>query len=185
MLKPAVAGAVGGHAATRNAARNSNSNSETGLKQLTDAINKQTDYLGRLISQSVDTVDTLIYEWETQELPTGATEFTVTVQPQTRQLERIDSLFVAIANPTLIAGGTITLDNAWAKLGNTYVNLNAIVNSAGGTGGAVPTPLGLLVNADDIRSFNIHATAPFPAGFFMSIALCGHAIPATLGEVLT
>jgi hypothetical protein len=138
-------------------------------------------------SMMVSTVDTLVFEHVTVELPAGDSAFSLEVPPQTRQLERIDTVFCAITAPALYGSEistapTVTLDNAYAELGDDYVNLNAIVNSSGGTGGAIPQALGFLLNADDVRSFNIHATAPFPAGLLFTAALTGITIPATLGE---
>lgn len=185
LLPPAVAGAVGGHVATRNGKREQGTDVLAGLQAIKSAIDKQTDYLTRYLAQAVDEIDAHIYEWTTEPLPVGDQFHTLTVLPQTRQLEQIDSVFVAIVNPTQAAGLTMTIDNAWAKLGPVYVNLNAIVNSAAGTGGAIPIPLGLLLESYNTRQFTIHATAPFAAGWYMSAALIGKAIPATLGEVLT
>ena len=138
-------------------------------------------------SLAVSTVDTIVYEHDTQELPIGSQSFTLTLQPQTRQMEQIDTVFCAIVAPavnqqSITTAPTVTLDNAYAQLDSVYVNLNAIVNSSGGSGGAIPTPLGILLNSDSTRTFNIHATAPFVAGLFMTAVLVGRTIPATLGE---
>lgn len=135
----------------------------------------------------VSTVDTMVYEHLTVPIPAGVQSFSLDVPAQTRQLERIDSVFCAITAPALNQDGittapVVTLDNAYAQLGEDYVNLNAILNSSAGTGGTIPSKLGYLLNADDIRSFNVHATAVFPAGLYMTAVLTGATIPATLGE---
>jgi hypothetical protein len=138
-------------------------------------------------SVAVTTLDTIVYEHDTVELPTGQAFYSLALKPQTRQMEQIDSVFAAITYPALPGGNpitapTITLDNAYAQLGETLVNLNAILNSSGGTGGAIPTPLGVLLNEGSKRTFNIHATANFPQGAYLSCVLVGRTIPATLGE---
>lgn len=166
-----------------------------------DILRNNADVMGRMIqtlegfqsflrlqsSYLVNTLDTVVYEHMTVELPTNQAYYSLALPPQTRQMERIDTVFAAIVFPALPNGNpvtapTITLDNAYAMLGEQYVNLNAILNSSGGTGGAIPTPLGILLNEHDVRTFNIHATANFPQGAYLTAFCTGQTIPATLGE---
>lgn len=150
------------------------------ISSLTSTLAKSDSYLAKYIGQAVDTVDTIIYEHFSQELPITAQEITVKVPAQTRQLERIESLYCAIVFPQSGAGPTITVDNAWAKIGDEYVNLNAIMNSSGGTGGSLGH-LGMLINEGASRTFYVHATGNFPINTYITAMLFGRAIPATLG----
>jgi hypothetical protein len=167
----------------------------------TEVLQNATDTMGNVVnalealqvflrlqqSIAVDTLDTIVFEHETVELPTSQAFYVLNVPAQTRQMEQIDTVFASIIVPPLPGQNpgtapTITLDNAYAYLGSTGINLNAILNSSGGSGGAIPTPLGVLLNEGSKRQFAIHATANFPPNAFLSVSLVGRTIPATLGE---
>jgi hypothetical protein len=154
-----------------------------GFDHLLSGIERTHALLELNLRHSVQTLDTLVYEHETAELPSNAQTFTVELQPQTSQVERITGLMVAIVNPTKAAAPVITIDNAWAQLGNDFVNLNATLNSAAGNGGSMEN-LGLILWSQDKRSFTVHATSDFPSGCYITAALFGHAVPATIADVL-
>ena len=141
-------------------------------------------YMRSLLGGLVQTLDTIVYEHDTQELPPNEEVFTLNLEPQTVQLELITGIFAAVTVPDLTAAPTITITNAWAQLGSNLVNLNAILNSSGGTGGALPGNFSFILQADDKRQLNIVAIADWPKGSYVTFVLFGTTVPATLGEVL-
>lgn len=140
--------------------------------------------LHREIARSVGTLDLIVYEHDTQQLPTGQDFFTLNLTPQTAQTELISGLFVAITVPDLVAAPTITITNAWAKIGGTYVNLNAVINSAAGTGGMLPGKYQFVLNSESSRQVNVVASADWPSGAYLSFALFGEALPTQDGGTL-
>ena len=141
-------------------------------------------YLKAQLQQTVQTLDTVVYEHDTQELPTTQNFFQIKLQPQTSQIELITGIFVAIVMPGTVSNTVITLDNAYAQLGPDYVNLNSVLNSQGAMGGMVPGLFSWVLRSDDIREATLVATQNWPAGAYMTFILFGTAIPATLGDVL-
>jgi hypothetical protein len=141
--------------------------------------------LRQLLQDSVQTMDAIINEEFNAELPSTTNIYQFNVPPQTRQWVQVNGIFVAIVVPTEVTAPTITVTNAWCLLGDTYINLNAVINSAAGTGGTALTNLGKLLDSNDQRLFTIVASANFPQGAYISALLTGLAIPATLGGKLT
>lgn len=158
---------------------------ESAIDELLDISNQSDIYLRTQLQMSVQTLDTVIYEHDTQELPVTASDFTLKLEPQTRQLELITGIYAAIVNPVTGAAATIDINNAYLKLASQYVNLNAILNSSGGTGGFLPGNYSFVLFADSPRELYISATADWPADAYVSFALFGVPIPATFGDVLT
>lgn len=154
------------------------------MRQLTQHLEQQRHLFSTLMER-VGTLDATIYEHDTQELPPTQAAFTLDLTAQTAQTEYIHGLFVAIVVPTLTAAPTITLTNAWAQLGSEYVNLNAILNSSGGTGGMLAgEKCRFILGAKSKRQVNIVASGNWPSGAFISFALFGEAIPTMDGGVL-
>lgn len=141
--------------------------------------------LRTLIQFNVQTLDTVVFEHDTQELPTSVETFTLTLEPQTRQQELITGLFAAIVSPTQAAAGSYTLSNAWAQLGPDYVDALPLLDTTGGPAGSIPGMMQWILNADSVRSLTIVAESDFPADTFLTFALFGMTVPSTLGEVLT
>lgn len=141
-------------------------------------------YLKSQLQAVVQTLDTIVYEHDTVELPTTQDFYTLKLPPQTVQQELITGLFCSITNPTLTTGDTIDITNAWAQLGEAKINLNALLNSSGGSGGAIPGNFAFVLNADAKRELNIVASADWPVGCYVTFALFGTTVPATLAEVL-
>lgn len=140
--------------------------------------------LARAITHLVGTEDLIVYEHETVNLNPAVSTETLNLQPQTAQQELITGLFCAITVPDLVAGPTITISNAWAKLGDLYLNLNAIINSAAGTGGVLPGELGIILNSQSTRQINLVATAEWPAGTYLTFALFGKVISSSIPGIL-
>ena len=149
-------------------------------RQLAQHLEQQRAMFSELMER-VGTLDATIFEHDTQELPPTQATFTLNLNAQTAQTEYIHGLFVAIVCPQLTAAPTITITNAWAQLGSDYVNLNAIINSSGGTGGMLSGPkCRFILGGKSVRQVNIVASADFPAApnpAFLSFALFGEAIP--------
>lgn len=163
---------------------------EQALEQMMGNVEKLLEqsqaYLRSQLQASVQTLDTIVFEHDTQELPTGQSWFTLSLVPQTRQMELITGLFCAVTVPTpKTAAPTITIENAYAELGSDYVNLNAILNSLGSTGGSLPGNYAFLLNADAPRNVNLVASGDWPQGAFLTFCLFGTTVPAMFGEVLT
>jgi hypothetical protein len=154
------------------------------IEEMRDIAEQSEMFLQTQLQSSVQTLDTIVYEHDTVELPVGQETYSLKLQPQTSQVELITGIFAAITVPDLVAAPTITLTNAWAQLGRDLVNLNAILNSSGGTGGALPGNFSFILNADDKRTLNVVASADWPVGAYITYALFGVTVPATLGEVL-
>jgi hypothetical protein len=157
---------------------------EQALEQMVDLAEQSQVYLRSQLQASVQTLDTIVYEHDTVELPTTADVYTLNLPPQTVQMELITGIFCSITNPTLTTGATIDITNAWALLGEAQVNLNAIINSSGGSGGAVPGNFAFLLNADSKRQVNIVSSSDWPEDSYLTFALFGTTVPATLAEVL-
>lgn len=152
-------------------------------RELTQHLTQQRAMFQEL-QRRVGILDSLIYEHDTQELPPTQSTFTLTLQPQTTQTEEIRGLFCSITVPTMAAAPTITLTNAWAQLGSDYINLNAILNSAAGTGGFLPGMFRFIISSKAARTCNIVASSNWPAGAYLSFALFGEAVPTMDGGVL-
>lgn len=138
----------------------------------------------RAIAIGIGTLDLIVYEHDTQELPTTQDFFTMALQPQTSQVELITGIFASIVMPTTGANTVITLTNAWAKLGRDYVNMNTILNSFGAMGGMVPGIFTFVVESGASRTATIVANQNWPQGAYFTFALFGKAVPATEGGVL-
>lgn len=136
------------------------------------------------LMHSVGTIDTVVYEHQTIQLDPGTSTATLNLDPQTAQTEFITGLFCSITVPNLVLAPTITVTNAWAKLGGEYINLNAIINSSGGVGGFVPGNFKFILSSKSTRQVNLVASADWPAGAYLSFALFGEAVPTMLGGVL-
>lgn len=155
------------------------------LGEVRTALNKSNEYLRSLLQYNVQTLDATIYEHESVPLPPAVSFFTHTLQPQTRQTELITGIFASITVPTSSSAPTITVTNAWAQVGDVYINLNAILNSSGGTGGTLPGSLNIIIRSESKRKIAIKASKTFPSTAILSFCLYGIAIPATFDEVLT
>jgi hypothetical protein len=154
------------------------------LCEVQDLLTQTQLYLLSQLKASVQTLDTVVFEHTTVELATGIATVTLNLPPQTAQQELITGLFAGITVPNLSAAPTITIQNAWAQLGSDLVNLNAILNSSGGTGGALPGEYAFVLNADDKRQINLVASGNWPVGSWLTFCLFGTTVPATLAEVL-
>lgn len=132
----------------------------------------------------VGTLDTIVYEHDTQELPLTQNFFTLTLKPQTTQVELITGVFASIVMPTTTANSVITLTNAWAKMGDINVNMNSIFNSFGAMGGMVPGIFTFVMRSEATRSCTIVSSGNWPSGAYLTFALFGRAVPALSGGVL-
>jgi hypothetical protein len=152
----------------------------TGLRR---NISEQTALM-RAISVGVGTLDLIVYEHITKELDPTVEIATVNLTPQTSQLELIQGIYAAIVVPTLAAAPTITITNAWAKLGDDYINLNSIINSSAGTGGMLPGEYAFVLKSQATRQLNLVTSSDWPAGAYVTFALFGKVIPASIPGVL-
>lgn len=148
------------------------------MAQLAAHIAEQTA-LFRQLHYLVATEDLIIYEHDTQQLPITQETFTLNLVAQTAQQELIKGVFAAVTVPTLVAAPTITITNAWANIGGNRINLNAILNSSGGTGGMLPGEYAFILNSESTRQLNIVASADWPAGAYVTFILFGTAMPSS------
>ena len=153
------------------------------LAQLSHHMEEQST-LFRTLSHLVATEDLIVYEHDTQQLPTTAEVFTLNLVAQTAQQELIKGVFAAITVPTLVAAPTIDVTNAWADLGGNRINLNAILNSAGGTGGMLPGEYAFILNSESKRQLNIVASADWPAGAMVTFILFGTVMSSSIPGIL-
>lgn len=153
------------------------------MLQMTQHLHEQRALFSTLM-HSVGTIDSVVFEHTSVALNPAVSIVTVNLPAQTAQTEFITGLYAAIVVPTLIAAPTITITNAWAKLGEEYVNLNALMNSAAGTGGMLPGNFKFILKSGNTRQLNLVASAVWPAGAFVSFALFGEAVPTMDGGVL-
>jgi hypothetical protein len=121
-----------------------------------------------------------VYEHDTQELPPTAATFTLSLQPQTSQLEVIRSIHCAIVTPQAVAAGAFVIQNAFIKLGTHLLNAAPLLTSAG----TLNAHVGFELNSDDARSLTLVAQANWPANTYVSFALFGEAVPTMDGGVL-
>jgi hypothetical protein len=147
------------------------------------SLQEQSVILRSLLSAEVQTLDSIVYEHDTQELPTTTATFTLTLPPQTSQTELIEGLYIGISSPTLLASPALTIDNAWASLGDTIIDLRALL-APNGTGGNLPGKMKIILAPSDVRAFTIVAHAHFPKTLSITAHLYGRTVPATLGGAL-
>lgn len=173
-----------GGAAPRPASLPTLSDEERGLRlQLTQHLAEQRAMFSRLM-HTVGTIDTLVYEHDTQQLPPTASTFSFTLQPQTSQTEYIRAVFCSIVQPSAAAAAAINITNAWAKLGNDYINLQALLSPTSGTGGSLSGDLCLILGSDSDRKVSVTAAANFPPNALLTFSLFGEAVPTMDGGVL-
>jgi hypothetical protein len=156
---------------------------EQALDDLICSINDSQLALRTALVAQVQTLDTVVYEHDTQVLPVAAASFTMDLPPQTAQTELITGLYAGIVIPSLSDATYPTIQNAWAQIGEEYVNLAALF-SADGTGGMLPGNYAFVIRSEAKREINIFAAGDFPADAFLTFALFGTVVPATLGDVL-
>lgn len=145
---------------------------------------EQQSQLFRALMRSVGLLDTIVFEHQTIELDPAKSTATISLQPQTAQLEVIHGVAASLVQPTAAAAVGVTLDNAWAQLGDDYLNVAQLLAGASGSGGSLPGSFAFLLNSDAVRKLTIHATAAFPAGAMLTFALFGKAVPTMDGGVL-
>lgn len=153
------------------------------LAQLSHHMEEQSA-LFRTLSHLVATEDLIVFEHMTQQLNPAVSTVTLTLQPQTAQQELIKGVFAAIVVPTLVAAPVITVTNAWAKLGGDYVNMNAVINSAGGTSGMLPGEYAFILNSESTRQLNVVAAADWPAGSYITFTLYGTVMSSSIPGIL-
>ena len=153
------------------------------LRSMRAAVQEQLA-LTREIRRVVGTLDLIVYEHDTQELPPSADFFTMSLQPQTAQTELIRGIFASITVPTQITAPIIEVTNAWVKLGAEYVNLNSLLVSANGTGGMMPGNFTFVLPSQATREITVVSSDDWPAGSYLTFALFGEAVPSMEGGVL-
>lgn len=132
------------------------------------------------LQRRIGTLDSIIYEHDTQELPPFLQAFTITLQPQTAQMEIIKSVHCAIITPSTGVAGVFALANAWIQLGSHYLNAAPLITGAG----TLNAHVGFELNSDAVRSITVLPQAAWPANTFLSFALFGDAVPTMDGGVL-
>lgn len=147
--------------------------------ELTQHLTQQ-QALFRSLQHRIGTLDAFIYEHDTQELPPALQAFTITLQPQTSQLEVIKSIHCAIISPTQAAAGVFNLANAWIQLGSHYLNAGPMITGSG----TLNAHVGFELNSDAVRSITVVPQAAWPATTYLSFALFGEAVPTMDGGVL-
>lgn len=156
----------------------------TVLDKLDRTLTKQQVYLDSVLEYGVQTLDTVLFEHQTIPLPTTKKVASITLQAQTSQTEVITALYVSIVVPDISTAPAITIENAWAKLGDNYFNLFSLLNSVGGSGGTLPNMPALILREGSSRELLIVAKTNYPSTAYLTFILSGMPIPATLGGVL-
>lgn len=156
---------------------------EQAIDDLICSINDSQMALRTALVAQVQTLDTVVYEHDTQVLPVAAAQFTMDLPPQTAQTELITGLYAGIVIPSLSDPTYPTIQNAWVQLGDEYVNLAALF-AATGTGGMLPGNYAFVIRSEAKREINIFASGVFPTDAYLTFALFGTTVPATLGDVL-
>lgn len=132
------------------------------------------------LQRRIGSLDSYVYEHDTQELPPLLQAFTLPLQPQTAQMEVIRSVHCSIITPSGLAAGAFNLANAWIQLGSHYLNAAPLITGAG----TLNAPVGFQLNSDAPRLLTVLPQAAWPANTYISFALFGEAVPTMDGGVL-
>lgn len=85
------------------------------LQSVQATLDQTGQYLRTNLARAVDTLDTLIYEHQTVQLPHTQKTYTLTIPAQTSQTEIIKGIDVAIVVPNDTPAPIITVVSAWAN----------------------------------------------------------------------